>query len=148
MALLHQINGELVESMKARDEIKTSTLRLVIAAVNNKRIELGHELSDEEILDVLAKEGKKRRESIEAYKVGNRQDLVDREEKEFEVLGKYLPEQMNEGDIAKVVDDVIGEVGVNGNADFGKVIGSVMAKLKGKADGSVVSSIVKAKLNG
>lgn len=146
MSLLEQINKELVEVVKSRNEIKTSTLRLVIAAANNKRIEIGHELSDEQIVEVIGKEAKKRRESIAAYEKANRQELAAKEKQELEILSAYLPVQMSDEEIAKIVDEVKSDVGASGSADFGKVIGAVMVKVKGKADGNTVSAIVREKL--
>lgn len=144
---LAQINSELVSSLKARDEVKTSTIRLVIASVNNKRIELGHELSDQEILDVIVKEAKKRKESIDAYQKAGRDDLVAKETRELAILAAYLPQQMSAEEIAKIVDEVIVQTGAASAADFGKVIGSVMGKVRGRADGNTVSVIVREKLS-
>lgn len=144
---LDEINKQLVDAMKAKDEVKTSTLRLVIAAVNNKRIEVGHELNDEEVLEVIGKEAKKRKESIDAYQKAGRNELADKEAKELEILSVYLPEQMSESDIAKIVDEVIAETGSKTASDMGKVMGAVMGKVKGQADGNVVSKLVKEKLS-
>lgn len=143
---LEQINQELVAAMKAKDEVKTSTLRLVIAAAANKRIEVGHELNDEEFLDVIGKEAKKRKESIDAFGKAGRDDLVAKETQELEILSAYLPEQMSEEELAKIVDETIAQTEASGSADFGKVIGNVMGKVKGKADGNTVSKIVREKL--
>lgn len=140
------INKQLVEAMKAKDELKTSTLRLVIAAVNNKRIEIGHELTGDEILEVIGKEAKKRKESIDAYKKAGRDELAEKESKELEILAVYLPEQMGDEQIAKIVDEVIAQTGAKGAGDTGKVMGAVMGKLKGQADGNAVSAIVAEKL--
>ncbi len=140
------ISKDLVEAMKARDEAKVSTLRLLSAAFHNKQIELGHELSHEEELDVVAKAAKQRRESIDAYKKGGRDDLAAKEQAELDFLTAYLPQQLGEEETAKIVDEVIGELGASGTDDFGKVIGEVMKRVRGKADGSVVSRMVRDKL--
>ena len=141
-----QISQDLVEAMKAKDELKTSTLRLLVSSFKNKQIEVGHELSDSEAQDVAAKAAKQRRESIEAYKKGGREDLVSREEAELEVINVYLPEQMSEVEIVKIVEQVITEVGAAGAGDLGRVMSEVMKRLQGKADGAVVSGIVREKL--
>ncbi len=143
---LDQLNKELVEALKAGDKVKTSTLRLAIAAVGNKRIEVGHDLGEDEIIEVIGKEAKKRKESIEAYEKAGRDELVNKEKLELEILNKYLPSQLSEGDISTIIDEVMSEISAKGTDDFGKVIGAVMARVKGKADGKVVSSLVRAKL--
>lgn len=145
--LFEKINGDLIEAMKAKDEVSVSTLRLLVSAIKNKQIDLGHELNDEEVLEVVSKAAKQRRESIEAYKKGGRDDLSQKEEAELVVIEKYLPKQLEKEEISKIVDDVILETGASGQADFGKVIGEVMKKVKGQADGSVVSGIVREKLS-
>ncbi len=143
-AIVEQISKDLIGAMKAKDDVRVSTLRLLNAAFKNKQIELGHELADGEAIDVIAKGAKQRRESIDAYQKGGREDLAENEKKELEILSAYLPAQMTEEEVAKAVDEVIAEVG--GDADFGRVIGQVMAKVKGKADGGAVSAIVRQKL--
>lgn len=144
--LAHKISQDLVISLKAKDEIATSTLRLLLSDIKNAQIAKGKELSDEEIVDEIGKSAKKRKESIEAYKKGNREDLVEKEEAELKFLEKYLPKQLGEDEIRKIVDEVIAESGANGVADIGKVMGQVMGKLKRQADGGMVSNIVKNKL--
>lgn len=142
--IAEQINQDLIGAMKAKDEVRVSTLRLLNAAFKNKQIELGHELTDNEAVEVIAKGAKQRRESIDAYQKGGREDLAENEKKELEILSAYLPDQLTNDEIAKVVDEVIVEVGRD--ADFGRVIGQVMAKVKGRADGGAVSAVVRQKL--
>lgn len=144
--LVEQINKELIESLKAKDEVKVSTLRMLSAAFKNAEIAKGGELTEEEIIGQISKSAKQHKESIAAYEAGGRQDLVDREKEELEILEKYLPKQMNEEEIAKIVVEVIGQTGAIGVSDTGKVIGAVMAKVKGMADGNIVSRIVREKL--
>lgn len=148
MSLIVDINQELIVAMKAHEEAKTSTLRMLLSAVKNRQIELGHELSDEEVQEAVSKSAKQRRESIDAYRKGGREDLVKNEEAELAYLEKYLPEQMSEEEVEKVVAAAIETLGGPGNADTGKVIGEAMKTLKGKADGSVVSRIVREKISG
>jgi len=147
MSLIEDINQELITAMKAHEEAKRSTLRMLLSATQNRQIELGHELSDEEAQEVINRCAKQRRESIDAYKKGGREDLVKNEETELEYLAKYLPEQMSEEEIEKVVVATIETLGGASGADMGKVIGEAMKTLKGKADGAVVSRIVRNKLS-
>lgn len=142
-----QINEDLVAAMKAKDEVSVSTLRLLAAAFKNKQIELGHELTDEEVLEVISRSAKQRKESIDAYSKGGREDLAAKEKAELEVIGKFLPEQLGEDEIGKVVDEVISQTNATSKAEMGKVIGGVMQRLKGQADGGVVSRIVSEKLS-
>lgn len=139
----------LKQSMKARDELRTSVLRLLLSAINYYEIQkggAGYEASDEDVLTVLQSEAKKRRESIEQFKAGNRQDLVDKETKELEILQTYLPAQMGEEEIKKLVAEAVAQTGATGMQDMGKVMGALMPKVKGKADGNLVSQIVKTEL--
>jgi uncharacterized protein len=141
--LLEQINQDLKEAMKSKEADLTSVLRMLISAIRNKEITLRKdgqaELSDEQVLEVISSEVKKRRDSIEAYISGGRQELADKENSEIKILEKYLPEQMSDEELEKVVKEVIGA----GDENFGKVMGQVMAKVKGKADGGKVGEMVK-----
>ena len=149
MRLADQIQDDLKEALKTKDEIKISTLRMLIAAIKNFEIskgKAGYKASDEEIVSVIQKEVKQRKESVEQYKAGNRQDLVDKESKELEILAKYLPAQMSEENVEKIVREKIQEVGAVSSADVGKVMGVLSQELKGKADLGLVSAIVKRSL--
>lgn len=144
------LQNDLKQSMLARDELKTSVLRLLLSAINYYEIQkggAGYEATDEDVLAVLQKEVKQRRESIEQFKAGNRQDLVDKETKELEILQTYFPAQMSEEEIITFVQQTITEVGATSIADMGKVMGALMSKVKGKADGRLVSQIVKTELS-
>lgn len=141
-----QLQQNLKQSMLAKDELKTSVLRLLLSAINYYEIQkggAGYEATDEDVMAVTKKEVKQRRESIEQFKAGGRQDLVDKETKELEILQSYLPEKMSEEEIKTLVKQVITETGATSMADMGKVMGLFMPKVKGKADGSLVSKIVK-----
>jgi hypothetical protein len=144
--VLELINTDLVEAQKKRDEVVVSTLRMLLAAVKNAQIAKSGELTDEEVLEQIAKSVKQHRESIDAYEKGGRGDLVEKEKAELSVLEKFLPEQMSEEEIGKIVDDVISSTGAKGAGDLGRMMGQVMAKVKGQADGNVVSQVVKSKL--
>ncbi|MDD4271591.1 MAG: GatB/YqeY domain-containing protein [Patescibacteria group bacterium] len=141
--LLEKINNDLKEAMKAKDVETLSVLRMLIAATRNKEITLRKdgvaELSDEQALEVVASEIKKRRDSAEAYLAGGRQELAEKENAEIKVLEKYMPEQMSDEELEKVVREVMAA----GAADFGKIMGQTMAKVKGKTDGAKVGEIVK-----
>lgn len=145
--LLEQIKSELTEAMKAKDETKVSTLRFLLAQIQNKTIEKQQELTDEEIIAVIQKQAKERRESIEAFKQGGREDLVGKEQSELDILNKYLPQQISEDELRKIVQETVTEVGAISPADFGKIMGVVMGKVKGRADGNKVMEVVKESLN-
>lgn len=144
--LFESIQQSLKESMIQRDEIKVSTLRLLISEIRNTQIAKGHDLSDDEIIEVIQKEAKKRKESIEGFTRGDRLELAAKEAEELKILEGYLPEQMNDEELIKLVDEAITEIGASSMADMGKVIGIVMGKAKGQVDGSRVSGIAKEKL--
>ena len=146
MELLDQLESDLAEAMKLRDEVKTTTLRLLKSAMKNYQIELGHDLTMQEALSVLQKEAKKHQDSISQYQNANREDLAKEEQAELEVIKQYLPEQMSREDLEKVVDAVISETGASTAADIGKVIGAVRQKTEGKADGAMIAEIAKSKL--
>jgi uncharacterized protein YqeY len=150
------ITKQIAEAMKARDEIRLSTLRLLSSALNYEFIAKQHKLSDEEELAVVRKEARKRKDAIEALRQAQGKltssgtdmgERIKREEAELAILEEYLPEQMSVGEIAKIVDEVIAESGAKSLGEIGMVIGRVMAKVAGRADGKVVSDIVRQKLS-
>jgi len=135
--------------MLARSELKTSVLRLLLSAINYYEIQkggAGYQASEEDILSVTQNQAKQRRDSIEEFKKANRQELVDKESKELEILSVYLPAQMGEEEITKLVKEAISETQATSMADMGKVMGALMPKVKGKTDGNLVSGIVKKEL--
>lgn len=146
MELLDQLESDLAEAMKLRDEVRTTTLRLLKSAMKNYQIELGHDLTMQESLSVLQKEAKKHQDSIAQYQNANRQDLAQEEQAELEIIKQYLPEQMSREELEKVVDSAIAESGASGPADMGKVIGLVRQKTEGKADGAMIAEVAKSKL--
>ncbi|KKR87909.1 MAG: hypothetical protein UU34_C0002G0026 [Candidatus Curtissbacteria bacterium GW2011_GWA1_41_11] len=148
MATLSELEEDLKNSLKAKNAVATSTLRLLISEIKNARIAKGEDLTDEEITSVVQKSAKQHKESIEAFEKANRDELVKQEKAELEVIKKYLPEQITGQEIEKIVDEVISQTGVSTIADMGKIMGGVMGKLKGQADGNLVSEIVKTKLSG
>ena len=143
------LQEELKTAMKAHDETKTSVLRMLLSSIKNYEIQkggAGYEATEEDILSVVAKEAKQRRDSIEEYKKANRLELVEKEEAELKILEGYLPEQMGEDEIKKIVEQTIEETGATEAKDIGKVMGALTPKLKGKADMGAVSAIVREKL--
>lgn len=146
MTLLNKISEDLNNSLREGNSHATSTLRLLLSSIKNAKIARGRDLSDEEILDEVAKEVKRHKESIAAFEKGKRTDLAEKEKKELEVLQIYLPAQLPDEEIAKIIDEAITQT-ASAPADFGKVMGTVMAKVKGRADGDKVSAIVREKLS-
>jgi hypothetical protein len=133
---------DLKQALKREEKIRLGVIRLVIAAANNTEIARQASLSDADILGIIAKEVKQRHESIEAFKKGNRQDLVAQEEAELTVLQEYLPRQMTRDEIIAEARRIIAEVGAKGPADKGKVMPKIVALLKGKADGREINNVV------
>ena len=146
MSLKEQLNQELHEAMKARDARRRDTLRQVITGVKNMEVEVGHPLTDAEVLDVIGREAKRHRESIAEFGRGGRQDLVDQEQAELIILEAYLPQQMSRANIEVLVRQAISELGVSGKAQAGQVMKHLMAQVKGRADGKLVSQLVQQQL--
>lgn len=151
LKLREQINRDLKQAMYNKQPEVVSTLRMFIAALHNKEIAIRQgktvELSDQQIIDVVASEIKKHQDSVASYRQGARQDLVDKEEEEIEILKKYLPKQLEDEELEKVIEETIKENNISSLADFGKVMGQVMNKVKGKADGIKVGELIKKKLS-
>ena len=149
MTLREQIISDMTASMKAQDAPRTSTLRMVKAAMMNRQIEKGGELDDEEMGKLLRSLVKQRRDSVEQYEKGGRQDLADTEKAEIDVIEAYLPQAVSREEIDAAVTAAIAETGASSMKDMGKVMKSVQLALAGKnADGRMVSEIVKSKLGG
>jgi uncharacterized protein len=142
--LKQKLNDDLRQSMRDRDALKTSTLRMLLSAIKYAEIKPDRQvtLTDGDILGVIAKEIKQREESIAAYKAGNRQDLVDKESAEMAILKTYMPQQLNQDELVAEARQMITEVGAKGPSDKGKVMSKLIAKLKGKADGKAINDIV------
>lgn len=140
------LQKQIIEAMKARDEIKLSTLKMLSSALSYDKIAKQHDLSEEEELVVVRSEAKKRRDAIDSYTKAGQTDRAEKEKSELTILEEYLPAQMDDDDLSKIVDEVLAETGASGPQDMGRVIGAVVAKTKGLADGSRISSLVKEKL--
>ena len=146
MSRIETIEGELKEAMKAREAERRDALRLILNALKNSEKELQRPLSEEEELQVLQRERKRRVEAADAFRTGGREEQAEAEERELEVLEEFMPEPLSEDEIDEIVDDVIAEVGATSMADLGRVMADVMPQIAGRADGSQVSQIVREKL--
>lgn len=147
MTLKDQLLADLQQSMRQGDERKRSVLRLARGAIQNAEIAKGKSLDDEEVLGVLMKEAKQRRESIEEFRKAGRNDLADAEEAELGILLSYLPQQLSVEEIRDLVRQTIDEVGAAGPKDLGKVMPVIMSRVRGRADGRVVNPIVREELD-
>jgi uncharacterized protein YqeY len=148
MSLKDRLTEDLKQAMRQGDERRKSTIRLVRAAITNAKIERGKDLSEDEVLAVIAKQAKQRRESVAEFAKAGRQDLVDQEEEELQILLSYLPAQMSRHEIEVAARQVIAEVGATSMAQMGEVMRRLMSQLKGKADGSLVNQVVREILTG
>ena len=149
MSIKESLRADLTEAIRGRNEITSSTIRMVLTAITNEE-GAGKEarvLSDDEVITVLSREAKKRREASEAFESAGRADKAALEKAEGEVIAKYLPAQLGIDEIKKMISDAIASTGAAGPADMGKVMGAVKPLIAGKADGSIVSTLVKEALN-
>jgi uncharacterized protein YqeY len=147
MSLLQKLQNEMKIAMKNKDKERLSTIRMLISEIKKVQIDTKKELTDEEIIKILQKYAKQRKDSIEQYKKAGREDLVKKEMKELEIVQEFLPKQLSEEEIEKIVEETIKELNATSMKDMGKVMKTVMSKVAGKAEGAIVSQIVKNKLN-
>ncbi|KYG32029.1 GatB/YqeY domain-containing protein [Alkalihalobacillus trypoxylicola] len=147
MSLLERLNNDMKSAMKNKDKLKLSVIRLVKASLQNEQIKIGRELTDDESLTVLNRELKQRRDSLHEFEQANREDLATKIRDEITILEIYMPEQLSEEELSQLVKDTIAEVGASSKADMGKVMGALMPKVKGKADGSLVNRLVQQHLS-
>ena len=150
MSLKEKLQNDLTTAMRARDEVKSSTIRMVLTAIKNEEVsgKEARELSDAEIITVLSREAKKRREAAEAFEQAGAADRAASEKAEGVVIAEYLPKQLSEAEIKKLIAAAIAESGATGPAQMGLVMKSLQPKIAGKADGGLVSGLVKAALAG
>ena len=146
MSRIETIEGELREAMKARDAERRDALRLILNALKGSEKELQRPLSEDEELQVMQRERKRRVEAAEAFRAGGREEQAQSEERELAVLEEFMPSPLSEDEIEEIVDDAIAEVGATSIADLGRVMADVMPQVAGRADGSAVSQIVREKL--
>lgn len=143
MTLLERIEGAMHDAMRARDDRRTQTLRMAMAAAHNRRIELRRDLTDEEVGEVLARGIRQRRESSELFRAGGREELAAKEEAEVAILTEFLPEQLSAADLEALARAAIAETGAASPAEMGKVMGRLAPQVKGRADGRAVSELVR-----
>lgn len=143
MSLKEKIRQDMVSATKSRDLVALSTLRMLLASVKNREIELLEEADDAEVMKIIATSIKQRKESVEFYDKGGRKDLVEKETREIEVLEAYLPPQLNREDLVSLIEEIISEVGALGVRDIGKVMKDLMPRVTGRADGKEVSDLVR-----
>lgn len=148
MDIKEKLGAEYKAAMKAGEKLKISTVRILISEIRNAEIAKRGELTDEEILEVVSREARKRREAIEEFGKAGRQDLVEREERELSVIKEYMPEQLSPEEVRRMAEEAVREVGATSPGDMGKVMGKLMPRLKGKADGRQVNQMVREMLQG
>jgi uncharacterized protein YqeY len=143
LTLQQRLESAMRDSMRARDEQRTQTLRMAMAAAHNQRIARGRDLTDEEVVDVLTKQVKQRRESIAMFRDAGREDRATAEEAEAAILAEFLPEQLSEDEIVSLARAAIAETGASSPSDIGRVMGTLSPRTRGRADGRVVSDVVR-----
>lgn len=146
MTLKERLQEDLKIAMKAKDQLRLSVIRLAKAAIMNLEIAKGHQLSDQEIIEVLAKEAKQRNDAIPEYEKANRVDIIENLHKEIKILHEYLPAQLAETELREIIQTTIHEVGATAKKEMGKVMSALMPKIKGRADGKLVNQIVNSLL--
>lgn len=146
MSLEKQIYADMVSAMKSGDVLKRETLRLTMSEIKNEQIDTRKELTDNDVVKIIKTGLKKRQESIDLFRQGNRQDLVDKTQKEIEILQVYLPKQLSKDELEKIVTQTIAELGVSSPKDTGRVMKEIMAKYGSQTDGKTVQQIVSLKL--
>jgi uncharacterized protein YqeY len=147
-ALKDRLDADLKEAMRAKDALRTSTVRMLKSAIKYREIEVMKPLDDAGVQGVIGSEIKRRRDSVEQYRQGGREDLASKEEAEIAILQAYLPAQLTPEELSRIVDEAIARAGAQGPKDMGKVMKEVLPAVQGKAEGKVVSELVKAKLAG
>jgi uncharacterized protein YqeY len=147
MPLKEQLQSDLKDAMRAHDHMRRDTLRLVLSSLHNAEIASGDELEDDGVLGVLTKEAKQRRESIEEFRKGGREEMAVQEEGELEIISGYLPEALSHDDLVAAAKEVIAETGATGMSDLGNVMPALMGRLRGRADGKEASEVVRELLS-
>lgn len=143
MSIQDQLNNDMKVAMKAQDKTKLSVIRMILSSIRNAEIEKKAPLTDDQVLDILVREQKQRKDSLVEFTKGNREDLATKEAAEIEIIEEYLPEQLTEAEVREIVAAIISEVGATTKADIGKVMGQVMPAVKGRADGKTINRIVQ-----
>ncbi|UFJ43156.1 GatB/YqeY domain-containing protein [Brevibacillus humidisoli] len=146
MSLMERLNQDMKQAMRDKNTLKLSVIRMVKAAVKNEEIQKGDQLSDDDVLTILTRELKQRRDSLQEFEKAGREDLASKIREEIDVLTSYLPEQLSETEIRQLVRETIAAVGATSKKEMGKVMGAIMPKLKGRADGTLVQKVVADEL--
>jgi hypothetical protein len=144
--MVEKLDKDMIEAMKNKDKDKLTVIRMVKAALKQEQIDHKKEINDDLLIDVVNKQIKMRKDSISEFEKGNRQDLIDKTQEEIDVLMAYLPEQLSDEEVLKVIDEIFNEVKPTSQKDMGKVMKEAQTKLKGKADMKEVSSVIKDRL--
>ncbi|WP_248926665.1 GatB/YqeY domain-containing protein [Paenibacillus hamazuiensis] len=147
MSLSERLNEDMKQAMKSQDKFKLSVIRMVRAAIKNIEIDQRKTLDDNEVLDVLNREIKQRRDSLQEFEKAGRADLAENLQAELAILSEYMPQQLTDEEVKAIVEQTIQEVGASSKADMGKVMGALMPKVKGRADGKLVNQLVQQSLS-
>lgn len=145
--LKQQIEEQIKNALKGGEELRLSTLRFLLSAIKNDEIAKQREVTDEEVISVVRHQVKQRKESIEAFQKGGREELAEKERQELEILNKFLPQQLSEEEVKKMVQETIAELPESERKNFGKVMGVVMSRIKGQTEGNIVAKVVKEVLS-
>jgi uncharacterized protein YqeY len=140
--IIDLIKNDLKKAIKSQDTIKKSVYRFILSAIHNEEIKLGKELDNDMVMKIMIKQAQQRKESIEAFKLGSREDLISKETKELKIIEQFLPEQIDDSEIKNLAKETIDAVGAESIKDLGKVMPILMKKLSGKAEGKIVNKIV------
>ncbi|AEB73272.1 GatB/YqeY domain-containing protein [Lentilactobacillus buchneri] len=147
MSVYDKLLSDMKDAMKARDKVRLGVIRGIKAQVMNAKVADGnHDLTEDQINDIIMKEIKQQKESLEEFQKADRKDLAEEQEAKLKIAEEYAPEQLSEAEVEKIVQETISQVGAESMADFGKVMGAIMPKVKGQADGSVINKLVKQQL--
>ncbi|APR08577.1 glutamyl-tRNA(Gln) amidotransferase subunit E [Lentilactobacillus parabuchneri] len=147
MSVYDKLLADMKDAMKARDKVRLGVIRGIKSQIMNAKVaDSNHDLTEEQITDIIMKEIKQQKESLEEFKKADRQDLVADQEAKLKIAEEYAPKQMSNEEVQKIVNETISQVGAESMADFGKVMGAIMPKVKGQADGSVINQMVKKQL--
>jgi len=148
MSILERLERDMIEATKARESERLGVIRFVRSELKNRQIELGRDLEDDDVIEVLARVAKRHNESIEQFTEGGRDDLVESERRQLAVVQVYLPEKLGDDEIARLIEQAIEETGASGRGGLGLVMKAIMPKVKGRADGNAVKQMVQARLAG
>ena len=147
MSLLERLNNDMKQAMRNKEKDKLSVIRMIKASLQNEAIKLGAELSEEQELTILSREVKQRKDSLHEFEKAGREDLVEKIRTELGFVELYMPEQLSEAEVLKIVEETVAETGAKTKADMGKVMAAIMPKVKGKADGALINKLVQQHLS-